>query len=322
MNKRRYRQWLVLWALVAWPALASAQTSCTPTPHYQPINERAPKALLYSIRRCGQPESYIFGTFHSDAPSLGALYQLAIRHLQGTKQLVLEVVLSDEESKTVRAMLLAPQRAPNLSEQLSKEQAEAMSSKLLPRIGISEQEAQRYKPWAIAMMAQYPPSQDDGVVLDEKLQHYASKWGIAVKSLETPQEQLGIFDRMSQPMQLDFLRSTIDDADVLDAQQEEIESYYVQQDAWAILTMSDRVFGELATHYPNLAAYIQDRVLTRRNHAMATRMLPLLKTSGFIAIGALHLPGKDGVLSLLENRGYEIWPIDSAPLTDEASPSL
>jgi hypothetical protein len=40
---------------------------------------------------------------------------------------------------------------------------------------------------------------------------------------------------------------------------------------------------------------------------MVDRMQPFLDAGGaFIAIGAMHLPGDDGVLSLLANKGYEI----------------
>ena len=38
-----------------------------------------------------------------------------------------------------------------------------------------------------------------------------------------------------------------------------------------------------------------------------TRMEPYLKKGqAFIAIGALHLPGKAGVLSLLAQKGYRV----------------
>jgi uncharacterized protein YbaP (TraB family) len=34
------------------------------------------------------------------------------------------------------------------------------------------------------------------------------------------------------------------------------------------------------------------------------------KKSSFIAVGAAHLPGKEGVLNLLQEAGYKITPID------------
>ena len=40
---------------------------------------------------------------------------------------------------------------------------------------------------------------------------------------------------------------------------------------------------------------------------MAKRMQQRLKEGqAFIAVGALHLPGKEGILSLLEQQGYQV----------------
>jgi uncharacterized protein YbaP (TraB family) len=43
-----------------------------------------------------------------------------------------------------------------------------------------------------------------------------------------------------------------------------------------------------------------------RNHRMVERMTRYFDGGAFVAIGALHLPGDDGVLALLQQRGYAI----------------
>ena len=44
-----------------------------------------------------------------------------------------------------------------------------------------------------------------------------------------------------------------------------------------------------------------------RNSRMVERMRPMLDKGGaFIAIGALHLAGEEGVLALLEKQGYRL----------------
>ena len=49
------------------------------------------------------------------------------------------------------------------------------------------------------------------------------------------------------------------------------------------------------------------RLLTERNHNMAQRMPVRLKEgNAFIAVGALHLPGDDGLLQLLSKAGYRV----------------
>ena len=48
-------------------------------------------------------------------------------------------------------------------------------------------------------------------------------------------------------------------------------------------------------------------MLLNRNKVMVERAVPLIEnSSAFIAVGAAHLGGKDGVIQLLRNRGYSV----------------
>lgn len=51
----------------------------------------------------------------------------------------------------------------------------------------------------------------------------------------------------------------------------------------------------------------QKALITQRNHNMADRIDAKIKnTSMFIAVGALHLPGEEGIIRLLEKKGYTL----------------
>ena len=54
-------------------------------------------------------------------------------------------------------------------------------------------------------------------------------------------------------------------------------------------------------------AQFQEALITRRNKVMADRANPQLEQGGvFMAVGALHLPGKLGVVQLLRDAGYTV----------------
>ena len=56
---------------------------------------------------------------------------------------------------------------------------------------------------------------------------------------------------------------------------------------------------------------LMHRLLDERNQKMADRIIRLYEQdSTFVAIGALHLPGEQGVLRLLEQRGYRVTPVE------------
>ena len=56
-----------------------------------------------------------------------------------------------------------------------------------------------------------------------------------------------------------------------------------------------------------LADEFQQHLVVDRNHRMAERMRQYLQQGqAFIAVGALHLPGEEGLLNLLEQQGYTV----------------
>jgi hypothetical protein len=53
-----------------------------------------------------------------------------------------------------------------------------------------------------------------------------------------------------------------------------------------------------------------DRLLRQRNLLMLERMqLRLKEGNAFIAVGAMHLPGEEGLLQLLRRAGYRVTSI-------------
>jgi uncharacterized protein YbaP (TraB family) len=62
--------------------------------------------------------------------------------------------------------------------------------------------------------------------------------------------------------------------------------------------------------YPEEVTGNSDFLLKDRN-VKWVKALPAIMNSGsqFIAVGAGHLPGKDGVISLLRNEGYAVEPV-------------
>ena len=61
------------------------------------------------------------------------------------------------------------------------------------------------------------------------------------------------------------------------------------------------------TYDENAYADFMRLIVDKRNHTMAERAQPLIeKGKVFIAVGALHLPGEEGLVELLRERGYRV----------------
>src|SRR3546814_14832469 len=126
-------------------------------------------------------------------------------------------------------------------------------------------------------------------VLDDWLALRARKAGLDVGFLETSLEQWQFFAAIPMDDQIAMLRSAID-------------TYYdgrVRIDRVAVyvdgnLALSYALWERRLSHLgPALAQRHTDRLLNDRNRRMVERMVPYMeKSSAFVAVGALHLPGR------------------------------
>ncbi|RLA01854.1 MAG: TraB/GumN family protein, partial [Gammaproteobacteria bacterium] len=126
----------------------------------------------------------------------------------------------------------------------------------------------------------------------------------AVYGLETIREQLDLFDTMPESDQVILLRDAVDNLSELDAMNAELLAVYKQRDIEGLLALNE---VSMQTGDQRLAKDFQKRVIDDRNHLMAERMQQYLQQGkAFVAVGALHLPGEEGLLNLLEQQGYTV----------------
>ncbi len=273
---------------------------------YIPIAKRKDKSLFFAIKKCDTPTSYVMGTFHSDSPDVQPILDLSEDILAVVDQLLLEVVITPQIQKKAKAQLLLHESDQGLRRKIGAGLFNQLLKDIAPSLGLDAMTLDRYKPWAIAILAQYPKPEGDGVVLDDKLQQMAKARGLLVFGLESIEVQLNVFDTLKPKQQVDLLQSTLDEAKTSDALNARLKRYYVAQNLPAIYRLSKNQFNKMARRYAQLADLINQRVLVDRNLTMVDAMIPYFESSTLVAIGALHLPGKTGVLNLLEKKGYLI----------------
>tara|TARA_B100001179_G_scaffold225237_1_gene204899 strand:+ start:763 stop:1647 length:885 start_codon:yes stop_codon:yes gene_type:complete len=294
--------------VTAWSTVA---TACERPRDYQSILTRPNQALLYKVEKCGVPVQYVFGTFHSDSPDLTPLAAMAGDYIRQSDQLNLEIVMTPLDQKRAHFFMLLPSGSPDLPDVIGTDMFMQVRKKLLPLIGLSPMAAKRYQPWAIAILAQYPKPEGDGMVLDSRLQAIAAQAQVPVDSLEDVDDQFEIFTEMNKQEAFYFLEHTLEQVDTLEADLVELKRLYLNRDLTGIYEMSRRVFGELAEKDAGLARYLEEELIDKRNIRMAQAMEEDFDKTTLTAVGALHLPGEKGILYLLEQDGYTITPLEN-----------
>ncbi|MGH8648529.1 MAG: TraB/GumN family protein, partial [Burkholderiales bacterium] len=155
------------------------------------------------------------------------------------------------------------------------------------------------------MLLSVPP-QDPSNVLDLVLARLATERGKPVHELESMDEQISVFEGMSQQDQVALLKQAVDEYEGLPRQIARVVDAYLARDLAGIWRISRESVGT-GSEERRLDDVLMRRLLHERNVRMAERAEPRLKEGGaFIAVGALHLYGSGGVPALLERRGWRV----------------
>ncbi len=260
----------------------------------------ADKALLWEITAADAEPSFLFGTIHSEDPRVLDLPAAVERALRESQSFTMEVLLDELSADTATiSMVFADDRtlATVTGADLAHEAIE-----LLTERGIPPQLGRRLKPWAAMMTLSVPPPKT-GLFLDMTLYLAAKRQGKRVFGLETINEQLESLDGIPMAEQVVLLQETIASYPALMSMLDKMIAAYLARDLSALVDLSH----EFGPQDAKARDVFMSRLINQRNHRLTDRMIPRLEEgNAFIAVGALHLPGSDGVLQLLRERGYTV----------------
>ncbi len=260
--------------------------------------------LLWKIEANGVAPSYLYGTIHLGDQRVMHLSPPVREAFDHASVFVMEVVMDYAAyGEIMRGMFFTDGR--NLRDYLGDELFKRVVAVMRSR-GFKEDTVVHMKPWAVMSVAGLP-NVGNGAVLDLQLYTDAVHQHKQVHGLETPQEQLGVFDKLSKAAQVAMVRSTVEDAEDNSSALNALLAAYLKRDLTALAKVAER---DDAQRYPALSREFVGRVIDDRNLRMAKRMQPYLRQgNAFIAVGALHLPGEHGLIRLLEQRGYRVTPV-------------
>ena len=276
------------------------------------------EALLWKVEKAGATPSYLFGTVHLTDPRATTMPRMAEAALAAAKTVVLELAdLSADASS--RAMMQSMQLVVysdgrRLDTLLSPQEFETAKS-ALAATGLPAEAAAMFKPWIIYMMMSVSPCErrktaEGKLVLDATIAAKARSRGVPVLGLETIDEQFSALAGVPDDQQLQMLRGTLKYGDRVDDLMETVLQLYLTRQmgmTWPFQLM----LAEKAGIDPAPYEEFRQRLVVKRNLHMRDGALPILAKGGaFIGVGALHLPGKEGLVNLLREAGYTVTAVE------------
>jgi len=270
--------------------------------------------LFWKIEKDGIDPSWIFGTIHLPDPDVPALSPAIAEAFAHSDPLVIELAgVSGEGRKALADKLLPVAQLPegqSFDASFTAEQKAALGE-MTAAIGMPYFVARRMEPWFLAIALSTPPCAQLAMIqgdegLDARLEKDATAAGKRVVGLESIDEQLATLTSLKGLVDgdslLDIVRLGPDK--IADLFATLLQSYVEERPLLDLLLTknlpelkaSGEIFSEMQTTF-----------LHDRNARMRDRLLPVLNQGGaFIAVGALHLPGADGLIELLQASGYTV----------------
>lgn len=260
------------------------------------------QGLLWKIEGRAREPSYVFGTIHISDPRVTALPAPVKSTFDAARAFAVEVTLDPA------TMLQAAHRMIYTD---GRDLRTAIGAPLFEKVaassgtfGLPPELLKGFKPWAIGLFLSTPEG-DPTAVLDFALQRSAAEQKKALHSLETIDEQLDVFDKLSERDQVAFLRAALEARERLPALIQRMTTAYLARDLAALNRISEEERGDAEAR--RMTGALMQRLLYDRNVRMAQRADALFASGNvFVAVGALHLYGDRGVLAELARRGLRV----------------
>ena len=276
------------------------------------------KSIFWKLARVGKPPSYVFGTVHLSDRRVTRLSDATNNAIRASKTVLIENADLSAEA-AARAYAAATATAVfgdgrSLEMLLSKDEFERMRKSVGD--GLVPAETLRvYRPWIVSLMLSASDCERRRIqkgyrVLDMVIADRARVNGIPVSGLETTEQQLAALASLPDDEQLGMLRANIALLDQNENLRETMVQLYVTRQIGAIWGLQ-LALAEQAGVPASAYASFQETVIIERNRKMHDAALAHLEKGGaFIAVGALHLPGKTGLIELFRQAGYTATPIE------------
>ena len=273
----------------------------------------ASSQVLYKVEGNGLTSpSYIFGTHHlaplSVIETFGAAEPFSL-----AKQVVGEIDMTQDQMTLTMAMqphMLAPSDS-TLSKVIPAEDFELVNEefkKWSPLPGAGLQMFETMKPMVVTaivslgMSAEAMQGFDPTQQLDTYFQTQGKAEGKSIVPLETVEEQATIlYDTTPISYQAEALVEMLKDPSEAIKAARDLTDAYNAGDLAKMLELTEK-----EDEHPEFMIALLDR----RNANWLTKLPDMMKEApSFIAVGALHLAGKKGIIEGLRNLGYTVTPV-------------
>ncbi|MGB1242130.1 MAG: TraB/GumN family protein [Chitinophagales bacterium] len=270
--------------------------------------------------------SYLYGTMHSQDKRVHDLGKLAVPYINECDAVALELVIDSTQMLKMMLTMFGEMmmKDTTLQDLYEAENYQKVRTFVIEKLGPMAIlfKIEEMKPLFISLFIDEMSTMDSKigremeVALDQFFQAVGEEMGKKLIGVETFEEQMNAFNRIPLTEQAAMLLEGVIESEgegetMQDTSMQTLMHYYLKQDLEGLMEWYDKEQEYSDSSFDAI-------ILLERNYRMADRMDEIIQAQNtFIAVGALHLPGEDGLIDLLSQKGYELSPLVMEALPKE-----
>lgn len=259
-------------------------------------------SLLWKISGNGlEKESYLFGTIHIICKEDFLMDDRITSAFDQSEELIMELDMSDPQLPVKMQQVSLNPGMKNLQSELSDTTAKALNDFLTTNYGVGLAQLGILKPLVLSSMVMVrllPCAEVESY--EGFFTQRATAASKPIAGLETVEFQMGMFDQIPQSVQLEELSKMLAGEDSKKELEKLVQTYKSEN----IYNLHDEMNSSgMMSEYRGL-------MLDDRNRNWIGKIEEAMRAKPvFVAVGAGHLGGELGVISLLKNAGYTVVPV-------------
>ena len=261
-------------------------------------------SLLWQVSGKGlkQP-SYLFGTFHLMCKNDIHFSNQLTTAVNRADKVYMEIDMDDPATILGGMMLMTMKDGKTLQQLYSDADYKKIRQYFTDSLKTPLSFIVRMKPFFLEALL-YPKMMPCKLIsgVEEELMKVAKTQKKEIKGLETMEFQAGVFDSIPYEEQAKELLQSIDSMASNKKSFNTMMQVYRNQQINEIENLFSKSESGMENH--------QDLLLNNRNKNWVVQLKSIMKTNPvFVAVGAGHLVGKQGLIALLRKEGYMVQPL-------------
>lgn len=261
------------------------------------------RSLLWRIEKPGQKSSWLFGTMHMICKEDYVWTPAMEEALEQSQTVCFEMDMDDPAVLMQVAMGLIDKSGKKLRDHFTPEQYARLEQYVTDSLQGNLAMFEQMKPFALqALFITKGGICDSFLSYESEIMSRAQQDEKEIAGLETPDQQLAVINNIPTDSVVAAIMNMVENAGQNWGEYREMSAFYREQDLEGL----HRMIRNTRSMDGIMNIFIDDR-----NRQWISTMGKMMETDAiFFAVGAGHLGGENGVISLLRQEGYTVTQVN------------